>query len=106
MSYVSFYHHGVILVSSHLDSYMVGKCMLAESPKGSASSIGSYGSKSWFWFMPLKTWPPSLGASAAGLWKGGFCEGAIGGGMLFEGGKFCCGKGPGPAEWSLGSSWS
>jgi hypothetical protein len=54
----------------------------------------------------LKLWPPSLGASAAGLVKGGFCEGGIGGGMLFEGGKFCCGNGPGPAEWSLGSSWS
>jgi hypothetical protein len=81
--------------------------MLAESPNGSASSIGSYGSKSWL-FMPLNTCPPSLGASAAGLVKGGFCEGAIGGGMLFGCGKFCWGNGPGPgpAEWSLGSSWS
>lgn len=56
--------------------------------------------------MPLKTCAPSLGASAAGDVKGGFCEGAIGGGMLFAGGKFCCGNGPGPADWSLGSSWS
>jgi hypothetical protein len=79
--------------------------MLADSPNGSASSMGSYGSKRWL-FMPLKTCPPSLGASAAGLGKGGFCEGAIGGGMLFAGGKFCWGKGPGPADWSLGSSWS
>ena len=80
--------------------------MLAESPKGSASSIVSYGSKRWLLPMPLKLWPPSLGAKAAGLVKGGFCDGGIGGGMLFEGGKLCCGNGPGPAEWSLGSSWS
>jgi hypothetical protein len=39
--------------------------MLADSPNGSASSMGSYGSKRWL-FMPLKTCPPSLGASAAG----------------------------------------
>jgi len=72
--------------------------MLADSPNGSASSMGSYGSKRWLLFMPLKTWPPSLGANEAGLVKGGFCEGGMGGGMLFEGGKFCCGNGPGPAE--------
>jgi len=81
--------------------------MLADSPNGSASSIGSYGSKRWLLFMLLlKIWPPSLGANEVGLAKGGFCEGGIGGGMLFEDGKLCCGKGPGPAEWSLGSSWS
>ena len=44
---------------------------------------------------------PSFGASEAG-----FCAGGIGGGMLFDGGKLWCGKGPGPADWSLGSSWS
>jgi hypothetical protein len=48
--------------------------------------------------MPLKPWLAPSGASAAGLGKGGFCEGAIGGGMLLVGGKFCCGKGPGPAD--------
>ena len=49
---------------------------------------------------------PSFGASEAGLVNGGFCAGGIGGGMLFDGGKLWCGKGPGPADWSLGSSWS
>ena len=85
---------------------MVGKCMLADSPNGSASSIGSYGSKRWLLFMPLKIWAPSFGVNEVGLAKGGFWEGGIGGGMLFEGGKFCWGNGPGPAEWSLGASWS
>jgi hypothetical protein len=70
--------------------------MLAESPNGSASSIGSYGSKRWF--MLLNDWPPSFGARVAGLANGGFCAGGIGGGMLFAGGKLWCGKGPGPAD--------
>ncbi len=37
--------------------------------------------------MLLNGWLPSFGASVAGLAKGGFCAGGMGGGMLFVGGK-------------------
>lgn len=73
--------------------------MLADSPNGSASSIGSYGSKRLF--IPLNAWLPSLADMALLFANGAFCAGGIGGCMLCDciefGGKGC-GYGPGPAD--------